>query len=75
VDDAQEKKPKDPQDSRTIKIEIPMRSFAGMFRMMMGRRIFGAAGSGCCGMTVDECCSQFEAESEQEFTFVLKRKE
>jgi len=75
VTDAQEQKTKSPQDSRTIKIEIPISSFAGMFRMLMGRRNFGAAGSCCSGMMVDERCSQSEGESGQEFTFVLKRKE
>jgi len=75
VIDAHEKNATDPQDSRTIKIEIPMRSFAGMFRTMMGRSDFGAAGSGCCEMPQVRCCPQSEDESKQEFTFVLKRKE
>jgi len=75
VTDAQEQKKKNPQDSLTLKIEIPIRSFAGMFRMIMGRRDFGVAGSCCSGMTVDERCSRFDGESGQEFTFVLKRKE
>jgi hypothetical protein len=72
--DSQEKKAKDSQDSRTINIEIPIKSFEGMFRMMTGRSDFDTAGSSCCQMTQDRCCSTSEDERKQEFTFVLKRK-
>ena len=73
--DSEDKKPRDSQESQTIRIEMPASAFEGMCRMMSQFCGSGASGSSCCPSPQEQCCADSEAAGSREFTFVLKRKE
>jgi len=73
--DSREQRAEEKKDFRTIRIEMPGKTFEGMRGMMSGFRRATAAESGCCGPGSGMCCPRPEEENEFTFTISIKRKE